>query len=113
MEEADGEPGFSAIESPEGRHSAGASLGHTEYRGLLSHVATSSRPNDPDAAPRKASVPYEAPKSGAIPAFRLSQQQRISHWDSVRDHLDQRVIATSAHPASDYTCPLKYLVCAA
>ena len=113
MNQPDGEPDFSPVESTEGRRAAGASVGHTESRGLLSHVATSSRPNDPNVAPRKASVPYEAPKSGAIPAFRLSQQQPISHWDSVRDHLNQRVIATSAHCASDFTCRLKYLVCAA
>ena len=98
MDQVDGVPAVSASESLEsdGRHTAGANLGHTESRGLLSHVATSSRPDQLDAARRTtASVPYKSGGGGAIPAFRSSQQHRVSHWDTVRNHLNKRVITRS------------------
>lgn len=98
MNQADGGLAVSASGSlePDIRHTAGANLGHTESRGLLSHVATSSRPDQSDAARRTtASVPYESGGGGAIPAFRSSQQHRVSHWDIVRNHLNKRVIAKS------------------
>ena len=98
MDQADGVPAVSAsklLES-DGRHTAGADFGHTESRGLLSHVVTSSRPDQSDAARRTtAPAPYEPGGGSVIPAFRSSQQHRVSHWDTVRNHLNKRVIARS------------------
>jgi hypothetical protein len=93
MDQAEDGPAASAGESlePGGRHTAGA---NAESRGLLSHVVTSSRPDQSDAARRTtASVPHESGGGGAIPALRSSQQHRVSHWDTVRSHLNKRVIA--------------------
>jgi hypothetical protein len=95
MDQADDGPAISASESLEagGRHTAGA---NAESRGLLSHVVTSSRPDQSDAPRRTtASVPHESGGGGAIPAFWSSQQHSVSHWDTVRNHLNKRVTARS------------------
>ena len=99
MDQADGVLAISASEllASDGRHTAGADLGHTESRGLLSHVVTSSRPDQSDAARRMtAPAPYDSGGGGVIPAFRSSQQHRVSHWDTVRNHLNKRVTARVA-----------------